>query len=256
MIFLVTAILLSSCTTLDAFLATPTIPVLTETPLPTATYNWFPATATPSPMVFNTQVPTPEMRPGLGDVLVTDSLKLSSLWDTATSDQGSAQVHTGQLNLAAQSKVFMYSLRHDLVLNNFYAEITAVPGLCRDNDSYGILVRANAVAYYRFALFCNGTTGVERNSNSTRQLLLPPMPSGDVPPGAPGQVRIGIWAVGTEMRLFLNGHYQFSITDANYTSGTIGVFVNSAGDTPVVVSFTDLMVQDVTYLPPTATPQP
>ncbi len=62
--------------------------------------------------------------------------------------------------------------------------------------------------------------------------MLKPLPSGDVPPGAPGEVRIGMWAVGPDMRLFLNGRYQFSITDKSYPIGTIGVFVNSAGEYP------------------------
>ena len=81
--------------------------------------------------------------------------------------------------------------------------------------------------------------------------LQKPLPSGDVPPGAPGEVRIGIWAVGAEMRLFLNGRYQFSIREPSFPSGTIGVFVSSAGDTAVIVSFSDLVIQNVDYSLPT-----
>jgi hypothetical protein len=148
----------------------------------------------------------------------------------------------------------MISLRQDLILGNYYVEITARPSLCRGEDDYGLLVRASAAAYYRFALSCNGTAHVERVSVGTRHILHEPVASGDVPPGAPGEVRIGVWAVETEMRLFLNGRYQFSVTDANYASGTIGFFANSAGDTPVTVTFTDLTVRSVTYVPPTRTP--
>ncbi len=248
-LLLATTLLISSCSTLDAILATPTFSIPTQTPLPSPTYNWFPASETPTPGAFSTQLPTPEMRPGLGTITLTDSLTRASLWDTATSDEASAEVLSGQINLAAQRKVFMYSLRHNLSVNNFYAEITARPNLCRGNDTYGILIRANAVAYYRFALSCDGNVSAERNSGSKRQELQSPLPSGDVPPGAPGQVRIGVWAVGTEMRLFLNDHFQFSITDANYPNGTIGVFVNSTSDNPIVVSFSDLTIRDVDYSP-------
>ena len=79
--------------------------------------------------------------------------------------------------------------------------------------------------------------------------------SGDVP-GAPGQVRIGIWAVGQEMRLFLNGRYQFTIANSNYPTGTVGAFVNAAGKTAVVVNFSDLQIQEVNYSLPTKTPRP
>ena len=237
---------------------TPTPIILTKTPLPTSTFVWFPASATPSPQAFSTYPPTPEMRPGLGTTFLTDEFSDKSLWDAsrAASDQASAAIEDNRLTLAAQSKVYMISLRHELVLDDYYAEITARPNLCRADDSYGILVRANpeGVAYYRFALSCNGTAGAERISVGTRQLLQAPLLSGDVPPGAPGEVRIGIWAVGNEMRLFLNGRYQFSISDSNYASGTLGVFVNSAGDTPMIVSFSDLTVQRANYTLPIKTP--
>jgi len=246
----------SSCAFLDSLNATPIPFVSTETPLPTATIVWFPPSVTPSPQAFSTYIPTPEMRPGLGTILFTDDFSKKSLWDTAVSDQASAAIDNNRLNLSAQSNVYIISLRHDLTVSDYYAEITARPGLCRAEDKYGFLVRANAVAYYRFGLSCNGMVGAERISVGTRELLQAPLLSGDVPPGAPGEVRIGIWAVGTEMRLFLNGRYQFSIVNSNYLSGTLGVFVSSASDSPMVVSFSDLTIQEINTTAPTQTPQP
>jgi hypothetical protein len=87
-------------------------------------------------------------------------------------------------------------------------------------------------------------------SNGTKLTLQQPLASGDVPPGAPGEVRIGVWAVGREMRLFLNGRFQFTVIEPGYPRGTLGVFVNSAGDSPLVVSFSNLVVQNVAYTPP------
>jgi len=248
--------LIVSCSALDSILATPFPALQTETPLPSPTIIWFPPSATPTPQVFSTQSPTPEMRPGLADVFLTDTISEPSLWTTATSNQASADITANRLNLAVQSDVYMISIRHDLVADNFYAEITAHPGLCRAEDTYGFLIRANAVAYYRFALSCTGMVGAERVSGPKRQVLQEPILSGDVPTGAPSEVRIGVWAVGTEMRLFLNGRYQFSVSDSNYGSGTVGVFVNSAGSTAAAVSFSDLSIQNVMYQPPTETPTP
>jgi hypothetical protein len=248
----------TSCSVLDALNAT-SIPILaTETPLPTSTIVWFPASATPTLGFFSTKPPTPEMRPGLGTTILTDDFSDPSLWDTATSDQGSAEIDNNRLNLSVQSRVYMVSLRQELTASDYYAEITARPGICRGDDAYGLLVRANAnaVAYYRFSLSCNGTVYAERISVGTRELLQIPLPSGDVPRGAPGEVRIGVWAVGAEMRLFLNGRYQFSISNSNYPSGTIGVFVNSAGKTPAIVSFSRLSLQEVNYTLSTKTPLP
>jgi hypothetical protein len=52
------------------------------------------------------------------------------------------------------------------------------------------------------------------------------------------------------MRLFLNGRYQFSISDPSFPIGTLGVFVRSAGETAAIVSFSDLVIQEVDYVPP------
>jgi hypothetical protein len=196
------------------------------------------------------------MRPGLGTELITDDFSETFNWDVVTSNEASAVMQDNRLSLAVQSQVYMTSLRHDTLINDYYAEITAEPSLCKGEDSYGVLIRANGGSYYRFALSCNGTVRAERVSNSVRLVLQKPIPSGDVPPGAPGNVRIGVWAVGNEMRLFLNGRFQFSINDPSFPIGTIGVFVRSAGETAAIVSFSDLVIQEVDYVPPAATPTP
>jgi len=245
---------LISCSTLDAILATPIPLTATETPLPTATINWFPPSATPTPQTLSTKAPTPEMRPGLSDELLSDDFSDPSLWDIAASDEASADINNNILTLAVQSQVYVLSLRHKLILSDYYAEITARPSICRADDSYGLLARASAANYYRFALACNGTVRAERVSGGTRLIIQQPLPSGDVPPGAPGEVRIGLWAYGKEMRLFLNGKFQFSIIDPSFPRGTLGVFVRSVGATAAVVSFSDLQVQSVDYVPPTQKP--
>ncbi len=231
----------------------------TETPLPaTPTIIWFPPSPTPSPQALPTQEATPERRPGVGSVLFTDDFSSAADWNTAVSDDASVDVSHNRLTIAVQPGFApVVSFRKDLVFSNFYVEITARPSLCRAADDYGLLFRApNNIAYYRFSLACNGTTGAARVSVGTPHVLESPIFSGDVPPGAPGEVRLGVWAVGPEMRFFLNGRYQFSVSDKSYPAGAIGVFAHSAGDTPVTVTFSDLVVHEVDDQPPALTPQP
>lgn len=249
-------ILLTSCSALDEMLATNTPMPATETPAPTSTIVWFPPSATPTLQFLSTKAPTPEMRPGLSDELLSDDFSSPLDWDVVTSNDASAVMQDNRLTLAVQSQVYMTSLRHDTLLTDYYAELTAQPSLCKGDDSYGILIRANGGSYYRFALACDGTIRAERVNNSVRLVLQKPIPSGDVPPGAPGNVRIGIWVVGNEMHLFLNGRFQFSINDPSFPIGTIGVFVRSAGETATVVSFSDLVIQEVNYIFPTPTATP
>lgn len=249
-------LLIASCSAFEPIIITPIVTPATETPLPTATIDWFPPSATPTFQVFPTTTPPPDMRPGLGSIVVTDDFSDPTLWDVPKSNQARAIMEDNHLTLAAQSGVYVTSLRTDLLLTDHYAEITARPSLCRGEDSYGVLVRASATYYYRFELECNGTVHMDRLSAGTKLTMQQPIPSGDVPPGAPGEVRIGMWAVGSELRLFLNGRYQFSISDPSYPSGTLGIFVNSSGENPVVVSFSDLEIQSVDYVLPTKTPLP
>ena len=228
----------------------------TETPLPSPTLVWFPPSATPSPQALATQIPTPEQKPGVGAITLTDDFSSPDLWNIASSDEGSAAINDNQLTLAVGPGFSINSLRQELVLSDFYAELTASPSLCKGQDEYGLLVRASAVAYYRLALICNGTLRLDRVSHNSHQLLQAAIPSGDAPTGAPGNVRMGVWAVGSDLRFFLNGRYQFSVNDKNYPSGTIGVFAHSVADTPVAITFSNLTVYDVNYSPPTKTPHP
>ena len=238
----------------------PTLP--TETPIPTDTLTqtptivWFPASATPTLLTFPTYTGTPEMKPGVGSETLTDNFSDKKAWDTAVSDQGSAAISRNRLSLAIQPGVYLASLRREGTFGNFYAEITARPSLCRGADNYGVIVRGIGSSYYRFVLSCNAQVRAERVNGGIRLPLLEPIPSGDAPRGAPGEVRIGIWAVGSDLRLFLNGRYQFGIKDKSFPSGAIGVFVRSEGDAPMSVTFSDLKVYDVDYVPPTSTPLP
>jgi hypothetical protein len=248
-------LLLSAC--LPSNLAPPTeTPLPSDTPPPSPTIIWFPPSATPTLETIPTYTATPEMSPGIGALILSDDFSNASAWDTATSDQGSAAISRNRLTLAAQPGVYLVSLNRNANFSDFYAEITARPSLCRGDDSYGIIIRSTGASFYRFTLTCNSMVSAERIRSSVRLLMQEPTPSGDAPPGAPGEVRIGIWAVGNEMRLFLNGRFQFSITDPSSPSGAFGVFARGAGDTLVSVLFSDLIVYDVNYVLPTRTPIP
>ena len=248
---------LNGCTPYKETQVLNTVPVTDTSPPPTPTIIWFPPSATPPPHVLPTKDPTPEQKPGVGSALLTDNFSSGADWNTASSDDATIDVSNNQLTIAVQPGIYAVSLRQNVSFDNFYAEVTARPSLCRAGDEYGLLFRApNNVAYYRFVLSCNGTDHVERWSVKTPHLLQPATPSSDVPPGAPAEVRLGVWAVGSEFHFFLNDRYQFSVIDKNYKAGMLGVFATSTGTTPVTIAFSDLVVYDVTYSLPTTTPMP
>lgn len=247
-------LLLGACLPVSAPLPTET-PLPSGTPTPTETIVWFPPTATPTRLVLPTLTATPDLSPGIGDSLFEDDFSDDEVWDTAASENGSAAISSKRLTLTVKPGFYLSSMRRELPLTDFYAEITARPSLCRGEDTYGIIVRGVGGFFYRFLLTCNGQVLAERISGGTKLTIQDPLPSGDAPP-APAEVRIGMWAVGSEMRLFLNGRYQFSVIEGTFPTGAFGVFVRSSGETPVTVSFSDLSVYEVDYIPPTKTPIP
>ena len=255
-LFLFSALLLMvSCLPLDSALPSET-PLPSHTPTPTETIVWFPPSATATALAVPTYTGTPDMSPGIGRVTLEDDFSDDEVWDTAKSDNGSAVITRNRLALTVQQGYYLSSMRRELPLSDFYAELTAQPSLCRGEDNYGIIVRGVGSSFYRFLLNCSGMVWAERISGGTKLTIYEPVPSGDAPLGAPGEVRIGMWAVGSEMRLFLNERFQFSVTEPTFPIGALGVFVRSNGETPTTVLFSDLTIYDVNYTPPTKTPLP
>jgi len=251
---LTTIFLLAACLPRDTTPPTAT-PLPADTATPTQTIVWFPASATATPPAIPIYTNTPEMSPGIGAVTLSDDFSDDSLWDTAVSDQGSAAINMNRLSLAVQPGVYLASMRHDLTVADFYAELTVRPSLCRGDDSYGIIIRSTGASFYRFSLSCNGQILAERISGGVKLQIQEPVLSGDAP-RPPAEARIGIWAAGMEMRLFLNGRFQFAVSERTFPSGGFGVFARASEDEPVSVTFSDFKVYAVDYIPPTSTPLP
>ncbi|MEZ0395713.1 MAG: hypothetical protein ABWK53_04690, partial [Anaerolineales bacterium] len=227
---------------------------------PTATIVWFPPTNTPTPLPRPPAPPTLEPRPGLGDLLLEDSFDQPEFWLTASTASTAILIARQRLTLSidgAPPGRLLFSSRSEPLLGDFYAEIDATLSLCRGRDQYGLLVRLMSYQdYYRFAVNCQGETRLERVQGGAAIPLQNWQPSGDAPRGAPAQVRLGVWAAGPELRVFLDDHYQFTVRDPVFAQGALGVFILSSSGSPVTVSFSHLRVYQVTYSPPTPSPTP
>ncbi|MEW6092346.1 MAG: hypothetical protein AB1531_00120 [Chloroflexota bacterium] len=249
------AFTLSACSGLfPAPTPTPTLPPAPSTP----TIVWFPPTSTPTSFPTSTLAATAEPVPGVSNLLFADDFSDASLWNVSVSAKAAAQVGNNRLTLSLTSgPQTIASLRSEPSLGDFYAEVTASPSLCRGNDQYGLLFRAApGGTHYRFLLACNGSIRLERVRGGAADILQNWLPTGDAPPGAPANVKIGVWVAGSEMRFLLNGHLQFSLRDPVLHTGTLGFFAYASGATPVVVSFSDLEVYSVFYISPTPSATP
>jgi len=237
-----------------ACLLSACLPTSTLTPFPTAaptamdtltpTVVWFPATETPTSAPTVIPSPTPELRPGVGTVLFSDNFELPTDWTLIETETGSISVANNEITAAlSRDKGFIYSVREGALFSNFYAEITASPNLCSGLDEYGMLVRYQSPGnFYRYSLSCNGQVRLDRVVGGTASSPQPWMGTTSVPSAAPSSSRLGVWAVGKEMRFFVNDQHQFTITDGSLPSGAFGVFIRSVGENAVTVNFSDLVV--------------
>ena len=250
-------LLLAACSGPEATATETQTPLPSETPTPTVI--WFPMTDTPTAFPTQPSTPTQDFRSGVGNLMFSDAFDQPGMWDTASSDQASATVTRNRLVLSVNGPgpLAITSLRSQPEMGDFYAEATAEVSLCSGKDQYGMLFRAApGMNYYRLLVNCDGQVRLERIRAGETYVLQDWVSSGDVSFGAPAQVSLGVWAVGREMRIFLNGHYQFSASDPVFPYGTIGFFARASGSTPVTVSFSNLSVSSVFFVPPPASPIP
>jgi hypothetical protein len=220
-------------------------PTPSQTPSPTETIIWFPATATPTPLATSLPIePTPDMRPSIGALLFEDPFNDGISWHTERNSSGSVAYSVNELSLAiSKAEGQLMSLRNEPVLDDFYLEITASPSLCRQQDAYGLILRASGEqVYYRFVVTCGAMVRLERVSGGHYTVLQDWLASGQVPVGSPVSIRLGVWALGEEMRFFVNDVYQFGYSNLPDLTGQIGVFARSGGESALTVSFSDLQV--------------
>jgi hypothetical protein len=245
-------VLLAACGSLPVA-PTQTATPITDTLTPTATIVWFPPTDTPTSFPTEALQPTLDQRPGLGDLILSDSFDQASLWSTSNNSSTSASVTRNQLllSISGQGPLTTTSLRSDLALTDFYAEATVKLSLCGGKDEFGMLFRASpGNNYYRFVVSCDGQTRLERMVSESLTPLNPWLPSGDAPIAAPAEVKIGVWVAGSEMRFFLNDHLQFPFRDIYFHNGMLGFYAYANGAAPITVSFSNLSVYAVAYVSP------
>ena len=253
---------LAACSDLAAPEQTPislaTVPETESTLTPTATIDWFPATSTATASATIPASPTAIPLPGLGSVTFTDDFSSPAAWlraKTAGDGTNSVIIERNRATIAINTTpATISSLHKELLLSDFYAEIDVAINRCETTDAYGLLFRsAGDFDSYRYILNCRGETRAERMRGAVVYPLSEWVLSGDIPPGAPGEVKLGVWASGVEMRFFLNGRYQFSVFDPVFRNGTLGIFASANSPFGMNVSFSNLKISSVSYVSPTPT---
>ena len=248
-VWLITAWFSTACATpqptqpMEAYLVPPT----QNTPTNTPTIVWFPPTATYTPLPTVIVTPTFDVSPQKGKMIFQDDFTESANWALNQAATSSIALGDREITLAiSQPGLYLFSLRKNPVLANFYLEINASPSLCAGSDEYGILYRvSSSLDFYRYALTCDGQVRLDKYFKNKASSPQPKTYSGSVPLGAPSSSRLAIWASGKIMRFYVNGEYQFTVQDPSIQSGSLGLFARSAEGGAVTISFSDLIVYDI-----------
>jgi hypothetical protein len=242
-------LMVTACLPINTPLAVITI---TPTPMITVTASpeivWFPPTATSTPFPTATIQPTQEMKPGIGEILLSDNFQTGSEWLLGTTTSTSVAIGKNELTIAITAPhAYAYSYRDQPKLSDFYVEIDANPTLCRATDEYGLLLRfASPNDFYRFGITCDGQVSLDRVYKGKASSPQPWISSGVVTAAAPSTSHLAVWAVGKEIRCFVNGIYLFSVMDPTIPSGSLGVYAAASGNLAVTVNFSNLVVREIT----------
>lgn len=230
----------------------PSEPIPSLTPTLTATLTatpvWFPATSTPTLLPTLVRSPTPDLRPQVGDLILQNGFAPEEPWYQLVGNIGNISFSSRHVNLAInQPPGIIYTFRETPVFDDFYAEVTAEVNFCQGNDEYGLMVRVTPprLDHFRFAFECDGEVKVTQIRGDSAAILEPTVQDPAIPTGFPGELTMGVWALGAEIRFFINDRYIFSIEDRVLGEGSLGVYLRARGDDPMSVTFSELQVWEL-----------
>jgi hypothetical protein len=240
------------CLLLNACMPAPSLPTLTATPtlgFPTSTATFaFPTlspSATPTPRLRPTA--TANIRSAIGEVIYEDDFIIDKGWEWEALGGGAISLLENHLVIALhEPNMFLFTLKSDLVLNDFFLEVDARADLCQTGDAFGVMYRVNeSFEHYRFTLTCEGATRVVRVLSSESRLLLPLTESSAILPGPMTTNRLSLMASGDVFRFWINDLEIFNTRDITLSEGGIGLFVRSGRGNQATVTFTNLCIYEL-----------
>lgn len=224
--------------------STPTIsptPEFTNTPLPT-----IPPVNTPTlvPATLPTRQPgDPALR--LGDPDWEDTFADGSNWSEYADTRAQIEVRDGQLYFTAfeigAGPIWTLSWPD---ARNFYLEVqTLSPRVCSGKDRYGVVFRApDPSRGYRVEIACDGQFRMVEFDESGSQVTVAWTNSESMHVGTNQINRVGVWADGTTLAVYINGVAVAGFNHEGYPRGRFGLFVTAEETSDFTVAFDNVML--------------
>jgi len=208
--------------------ATRNAPLATQPPSPTPSATPE-ATPTPPP------APTPTTNPSdpalsLGDPTWKDSLETAKNFYLFENDQTKVEAEDGALALTGRNANgwLGWSLTYAQNPSDFYLEATFRTRTCAGSDLYGIVFRASKEnAGYFFGVTCDGRYNLTYRdlNNDIQKELISIKAASAIQAGSDQINRLGVFAQGDKISLYINGSLIDEVTDSTRSSGYFGAFV-------------------------------
>ncbi len=220
------------------------------TPTLTATISAAEPTATITATLVGTATPTlpaGDPRAGLGAPTFQDEFASGGNWPLYEDEHARFEIGEGELIMNAFNPDYWNSwMLTSPTISNFYLEMEAKIGSCSGLDAYGLMARSqltdDGAVGYLFGVSCDGRYSLRIWDGSKFTKLANWTVHADLAYGSDQTQRIGLWAEGDTLKLYVNGHLITQVSDSTYPSGRFGVFVSSAATADI-----EVQVSEVSY---------
>ncbi|MEN6522943.1 MAG: hypothetical protein ABFD14_04380 [Anaerolineaceae bacterium] len=229
--------------------ATATIEVTaapTETLEPTATLE-VDTTGVPAvevtPLVSVTTGPTPTISTDdpktlFGKPTDTDTMDNSEkwFWSTGSDSFTNTAWSNGAMVLTGLTNISGWRIPQTKYASNMYIDMTVKSGSCSGNDNYGFIFRVPVPNIpeqgYLFSVSCDGQYRLwewngKAGDKGVATTLINWKASSNINAGANKTNRLGVWANGKTIRLYINGIFLEEVLDSTYENGGFGVYVDA-----------------------------
>jgi len=228
--------------------ATSARPPVTEpapTVAPTNTPENTPtSTGTATPLPTNT-IPATDPRQSLGNPTWTDNFSNDNNWPMGDDKFTQWEVKNNQLVIKPLDTLDGWRLTWP-ELKDFYLEMTAKAESCSNADHFGLIFhvpdKKAADRGYLYGISCDGKYALRTWNAKKMGILVKWTANPAILSGANQVNRIGVMAIGNQIRLYANGVLLKEIQDDTYTEGGFGIFIGSQKPEQMT-----LMVQDIRY---------
>jgi len=174
---------------------------------------------------------SPDIKQTLGEPAFKDTLAGTNNWfllDTPNT-KFSAGENSIILTAASPGQIDEWGISNVPPIQDFYLEVlfvTTEP--CAGLDRYGVIFRARDPNQgYVFGFSCDGRYKLYKWDGKSYQAIQEWKNSPHIKSGAGQTNRLGVYAVGNNLKLYANGQLLSEYTDDSFSEGRFGVFIGA-----------------------------